>query len=210
MMPMILSRNPKRIHPRPRLIPPSTTTQLPRWLQQIPFRIRRAPPPAIHKTEPIQPWQTTIKSQTDRYEATESIIYNEFFIRTIQAVVEPKPTKPVNHLVEGDGIVQATNKLSISVNNGSSPRVSSSTGICVEKDRTPRLVFIQDLLRSGAIVQFLSKNSGCLLQVVMSPSGALVFDGNGAHNAFNSTIFVRSRIHSERLEGYATRDRLAN
>jgi hypothetical protein len=44
-------------------------------------------------------------------------------------------------------------------------------------------------LHSGAVVQLVSKNSGHLLQVVMSSTGSLVFDGNGAANSFNSKHF---------------------
>jgi hypothetical protein len=47
-------------------------------------------------------------------------------------------------------------------------------------------LFAKELLRSGAIVQLVSKNSGHLLQVVMSSNGTLAFDGNGASNSFNS------------------------
>jgi hypothetical protein len=51
------------------------------------------------------------------------------------------------------------------------------------------ILFQKELLQSGSTVQLLSKNSGHLLQVVMSSNGTLVFDGNGATNSFNSKTF---------------------
>jgi hypothetical protein len=51
------------------------------------------------------------------------------------------------------------------------------------------ILFQKELLQSGSTVQLLSKNSGHLLQVVMSSNGTLVFDGNGATNSFNSKNF---------------------
>ncbi|CAF5075052.1 unnamed protein product, partial [Rotaria socialis] len=46
-----------------------------------------------------------------------------------------------------------------------------------------------DFLQNSATVQLVSKNSGHLLQVLMSPNGILTFDGNGVANGFNSKNF---------------------
>jgi len=60
----------------------------------------------------------------------------------------------------------------------------------------------RELLRNGATVQLISKNSGRSLQVVMSSTGTLVFDGNGATNSFNTYFTVeesekgRLRFHN--------------
>ncbi len=54
------------------------------------------------------------------------------------------------------------------------------------KRKFPDYLFRKELLRNGAIVQLLSKNSHHLLQILVTPNGILTFDGNGTNNSFNS------------------------
>ena len=46
-------------------------------------------------------------------------------------------------------------------------------------------LFPKEHIRNGTMIQFVSKNSHNLLQIVVTPSGSLTFDGNGAPNSFN-------------------------
>jgi hypothetical protein len=59
-------------------------------------------------------------------------------------------------------------------------------------------LFQKDLLRSGAVVQLVSKNSGRLLQVVMSSNGTLVFDGTGSNSSFNSKEYSQCNSKSHK------------
>lgn len=53
----------------------------------------------------------------------------------------------------------------------------------------------RELLRNGATLHLISKSSGRLLQIVMSSNGALIFDGNGTTQSFNTYFTVETSEH---------------
>jgi len=95
--------------------------------------------------------------------------------------IESTATNLIGTVIGPDAAATATHKLNHAVTHGKTAR---------------------ELLYNGALVQFQSKNSARLLQVVMSSNGNLVFDGDGSLSSFNTFFMVeegekgRLRFHN--------------
>ncbi|CAF1033801.1 unnamed protein product [Rotaria magnacalcarata] len=103
-----------------------------------------------------------------------------------------------NHGSERMSIIEktesfATNLLGNVVGHDTVAAATHSINSVITSGRSAR-----DFLQNSATVQLVSKNSGRLLQVVMSPNGILTFDGNGAANGFN-TYFVVEQSEQGRV-----------
>jgi hypothetical protein len=134
---------------------------------------------------PVDPYSHTAHStagfsQTGTYPTLAS--YNQPADRqSFLGKVESTATNLLGNVVGQDTIVSVTNKLNDTITSGR---------------------HVRELLRNGAIVQLLSKNSHHLLQILVTPNGILTFDGNGTNNSFNTYFTIeegekgRFRFHN--------------
>lgn len=104
---------------------------------------------------------------------------------------EALATNFLGNVVGPDMAAAATHTINSMFTSGRTARVplKHKENLLIKLDFFLR--FKKDMLQHGTMVQLVSKSSGRLIQVVMTPHGALTFDGNGPRTAFNSKIFQK-------------------